>query len=653
MAAGMFQNSPLEMENCRNLLLLCKTSGAEGEAMRDKCQEPGKGIGDVRIKVEVEDCNSKSVSVNTQESSQMGPQHVNNSFENEQTKERPLNCNNNNMSTEGRNTGVIMMNPCATKYPGISGSNSSTNGNATQNETYFTNGPEESIDKISLQNSDPSTSESSFEASNPENAKAVYKERPLTQDNSIHTGGPGHSVTSFKLSDPGVKSTSGANEFITSLSFESTHMAFDNNANHSLNMRNQRTVPEMKSLGHPNPYRYAQGHDMFHQQQNRCSQQSVTDTLFAPVNNCAYDSTQGIDSLGQTMSQQMSALQHHTLDQARLQISGSLAKSAHSAWSQPGTDTSFGCPLASSTPDVGGRRVSMPSESQGNFFQVPVPGYENVQEPPPFYGQDRSRHLEPEHIRWLINNVPTVPPTRLMYNQDQVLDRNWNATPEGERMIPADSQRAQVPLTHMYGPAQQSAPLDMSPRMNQPVVQGTISQRRMTPNPECIRETTKPAKRMLRANSGDISVNNPYQHGAKSAKLAPNVCNKAAEKYQISTNVHTLKPRHMISWYIDHLIQENENITQISKSYTIPVNIFQSKDMYFMEALLKKTDFPTPRFLNWMHNNFPNININAVDFSEGRQPSNFYHLQEDLLRGKQRNDIIKDTFFYFQQQRIN
>ncbi|XP_046547538.1 uncharacterized protein LOC124257503 [Haliotis rubra] len=592
-------SSQLEMENCGNLLLLCNTSGAEGAAIRDKCQQPGEDIGNVKIKIEIEDCNSKSASMNNIESSQKGHQHVSTSCENEQTKEGPLNCNNNNLSVEGSHTGVIMMNPCATKYPGMSESSVSTNGNAAQNgKTYSTDGTEESIDEISLQNSnkslDPSTSGSSFEASNPENFNSIYKERSVTQDNSLQTGGPDHSITTLKPSQPGVRSTSDANEFITSLSFESTHMAFDNNANHALNTRNPRTVPEMKSLSQPIPYRNAQGHDMFHQLQNRCSQQSVTEILFAPVDNCVYDSAPGIDSLGQTMSQQMSALQHHTLDQARLQISGSLGKTAHSGWSQPGTDTSFGCPLASSTPDVGGRRVSMPSESQSNFFQVPVPGYQNVQEPPSFYGQDRSRHLEPEHIRWLTNNVPTVPPARLMYNQDQLLDRNWNATPEGERMIPVDSQRAQVPLTHMYGPTQQSAPLDMSPRINQPGVQGTISQRRMPSNPECMRETTKAAKRMLRTSSEEINVNNPYQHVAKSAKLAPSVCNKAAEKYQISTNVHTLKPRHMISWYIDHLIQENENITQISKSYTIPVNIFQSKDMYFMEALLKKTDFPTP-----------------------------------------------------------
>ncbi|XP_046335702.2 uncharacterized protein LOC124117752 [Haliotis rufescens] len=645
----------LGMENCGNLLLLCNTSGAESEAMRDKCQQPTEGTGSVKIKIEVEDSNSNSAAMNIPKL-ESSHQHVSTGCENEQAKERPAegNCNNNRLSVEGSHTGVIMMNPCATKHPVMSDGNAEQNGNMI----YFTNGNDDSIDEISTQNSDktldPSTTGSSFEASNPETCNSSYKESSLTQNSSLQTSGLDHSIRTSKPSQPGAKSTSGVSEFITSLSFDSTHIAFENNVNHALNTRNQKMVPEMESLSQPTLYHNAQSHDMFPQLQNRCSQQSVPDTLFVPVdNNCAYDSVPGIDAFGQpVMSQQMSAMQHHTLDQARLGMSESLGKSAHSTWSQPGTDTSFGCPLASSTPDVGGRQVSMPNRGQRNFFQVGVPAYQNLQEPRSFYGQERSRHLAPEHIQWMANNVPSVPPPGLMYNQDQVLDRNWNATPEGESMIPADSQRAQVPQTHMYVPPQQSAPLDMSPKINQPGVNGNISQRRMLSNSECMRETTRAAKRKQSTSSEDI-INNPYQHADKSAKLAPSSCNKAAEKYQISTNVHTLKPRHMISWYIDHLIQENENITQISKSYTIPVNIFQSKDMYFMEALLKKINFPTHRFLNWMHSNFPNININAVDFAEGRQPSTFFSHQEEMLPGRHRNDIIKETFFYFQQRRIN
>ena len=56
----------------------------------------------------------------------------------------------------------------------------------------------------------------------------------------------------------------------------------------------------------------------------------------------------------------------------------------------------------------------------------------------------------------------------------------------------------------------------------------------------------------------------------------------------VSSNVHTLKPGHIIAWYIDYLIHENEDRTQISRAFTLPVNLFHTDDFYFLDSLRKK-----------------------------------------------------------------
>lgn len=86
-------------------------------------------------------------------------------------------------------------------------------------------------------------------------------------------------------------------------------------------------------------------------------------------------------------------------------------------------------------------------------------------------------------------------------------------------------------------------------------------------------------------------------------------------------NIHSVKASHIVSWYIDYLIHENEHLTQISQAFSLPVNLFHSDDFYFMESLKKKVHFPSIKFLTWMQQHLPSININTVDFREGRPPS--------------------------------
>ncbi|CAL1533554.1 unnamed protein product [Lymnaea stagnalis] len=119
-----------------------------------------------------------------------------------------------------------------------------------------------------------------------------------------------------------------------------------------------------------------------------------------------------------------------------------------------------------------------------------------------------------------------------------------------------------------------------------------------------------------------------------------------------SANVHTLKASHIVSWYIDYLIHENEHLTQISRAFSLPVNLFHSDDFYFMDSLKKKVHFPSLKFLSWMQQNLPSINVNAIDFHEGRPPVMSTWNQDWFWQNKSRRDIIHDVFFYFQHRRV-
>ncbi|BFZ23356.1 hypothetical protein BsWGS_26395 [Bradybaena similaris] len=119
-----------------------------------------------------------------------------------------------------------------------------------------------------------------------------------------------------------------------------------------------------------------------------------------------------------------------------------------------------------------------------------------------------------------------------------------------------------------------------------------------------------------------------------------------------SANVHTLKASHIVSWYIDYLIHENEHLTQISRAFSLPVNLFLSDDFYFMDSLKKKVHFPSLKFLSWMQQNLPSINVNAIDFHEGRPPVVSTCNQDWFWQNKSRRDIIHDVFFYFQHRRV-
>ena len=61
------------------------------------------------------------------------------------------------------------------------------------------------------------------------------------------------------------------------------------------------------------------------------------------------------------------------------------------------------------------------------------------------------------------------------------------------------------------------------------------------------------------------------------------------------------QPGHIIAWYIDFLIHENEDRTQISRAFTLPVNLFHTEDFYFLDSLRKKVSVEMVLEVNPFH----------------------------------------------------
>ncbi|XP_041378567.1 uncharacterized protein LOC121390730 [Gigantopelta aegis] len=193
--------------------------------------------------------------------------------------------------------------------------------------------------------------------------------------------------------------------------------------------------------------------------------------------------------------------------------------------------------------------------------------------------------------------------------------------------------------------------------------QGRPNQHKTRPRKQNISESSSAPHLASKQSSSGKGTKRSHSNTDHSASVTSSSTKKACHSpteedskgyvnYQIASTIHTLKPRHIVSWYIDFLIKENENITDMSHSYSIPAGIFDDRDFYFMESLLKRMSFPTKKFANWMQVNFPSININAIDFSEGRRrQQNFIIDEAKYWSERTQVDIINEVFYHFQSVR--
>ena len=56
----------------------------------------------------------------------------------------------------------------------------------------------------------------------------------------------------------------------------------------------------------------------------------------------------------------------------------------------------------------------------------------------------------------------------------------------------------------------------------------------------------------------------------------------------------------LIGQYIDFLLEENEQITQMSKSYSVPTPLNFEREEYFQQVCKSDHSFPTERFRVWL-----------------------------------------------------
>ena len=120
------------------------------------------------------------------------------------------------------------------------------------------------------------------------------------------------------------------------------------------------------------------------------------------------------------------------------------------------------------------------------------------------------------------------------------------------------------------------------------------------------------------------------------------------QKYYVvnPSDATTMPPKTLISKYIDFLILENEQITEISKSVSQPVDIYVTEDMYFMDTLKVKVPFPSKKFMEWVSSFYPKLRLENMRFQGmGRDDTS---LTGSDSRPTQQ--VLEDIFYFFQRE---
>lgn len=73
--------------------------------------------------------------------------------------------------------------------------------------------------------------------------------------------------------------------------------------------------------------------------------------------------------------------------------------------------------------------------------------------------------------------------------------------------------------------------------------------------------------------------------------------------------VRSIDHKGLVAKYIDYLLIENEHITEMSKSVSIPIENCVMDDPYLMDIVRVKIPFPTPKYLQWLSSYYPTIQV--------------------------------------------
>ena len=142
-----------------------------------------------------------------------------------------------------------------------------------------------------------------------------------------------------------------------------------------------------------------------------------------------------------------------------------------------------------------------------------------------------------------------------------------------------------------------------------------------------------------------------YRLGMPRLEPSPS-CGPPRHKYYVvnPSDATAMSPKALMAKYIDFLILENEQITEISKSVSQPIDIYVTEDMYFMDTLKCRVPFPSKKFMEWVRSFYPKLQLQNLKF-RGMPGKN-----GDLPRGedkRQTQQVLEDIFYYFQRQVMN
>ena len=129
--------------------------------------------------------------------------------------------------------------------------------------------------------------------------------------------------------------------------------------------------------------------------------------------------------------------------------------------------------------------------------------------------------------------------------------------------------------------------------------------------------------------------------------IAPNFPQQRKKYYVVNpSDAVTMPSKTLISKYIDFLILENEQITEISKSVSQPVDIYVTEDMYFMDTLKVKVPFPSKKFKEWVRSFYPKLRVENMRFKRmGRESG-----EQTGSDNRPTQQVLEDIFYFFQRE---
>lgn len=175
-------------------------------------------------------------------------------------------------------------------------------------------------------------------------------------------------------------------------------------------------------------------------------------------------------------------------------------------------------------------------------------------------------------------------------------------------------------------------------------------------------ENSRPPKkrRQSKYSTEDLQVPPQMPLVEETEDKYPTICGREEiqppkHKYFVvnPSDVTNMAPKALMTKYIDFLISENEQITEISKSVNPPVDVYVKEDMLFMETLRYKHPFPSKKFVEYVASFYPCLNFMDMKF-KGRKPVIPPNDQPRLIPADTRPKqvILDDVFFYFQRERM-